>query len=763
MSKLRQRTFWIPFVLLVLAVVGAHGYQTQTVSAEMNVGARYDTDYNGYIEREEVIAAIADYFDGELTRDEIIALISLYFSQSPVKRPSTQEAIEALPWVEDGNPRDIERLERLAAKFPNVFWAVMDKPWIQGTEDGFTWYGGGYVLYLIEGIARLNDSSAVQVVRLPFLDSVESNNDGYTLSVFRSLLLSDPSEASRFLANPGLLNVMWPADVALLFFESQGPEIVAAIERLPWMHDGIAPFIESYTFYPTPSKAGLESRVVISLFEVYIKSSETFLSVARKPWAQNGFGRKEAWALGNIMDIAHTDPKMVAYLVDMPFLETFEPDDLVALQILREFGSAEMTSLLTNPMLGGGITDGQMGTVALLALRIQEPMAAVVVESLPWVQDGLVVSEQDAVFRLRELGLGSLTVLQAVVDKSWLQDGPNSDEVSVVSWLVGMSSRNFAHSSEATALQIVDMPFLNTISPADTAVMHSLSNLSFYTDEGHLQAVLSHPTLRGGITDEDAVVVAALRQVVGYRPELLEVLLDPEQTTVEKRVVELPYTGETIVSVIHVTPDATYATMDILEQSLRRQEGFMKIPFPKTYVGLLVADATPAAGGGGPTGLLTVDPGLEENKHIIAHELAHTYWALPSVWITEGGAEFFSAISADVVFSSNLCGIADNLSELDRIDWERALEGLPPVARSSGCAYTLGRALFLDLHESLGESASSAGFSRLYETMRDQAYDEECGGIEVGACYMMAAFVTDADAESAAIAEPIIRRHYYGE
>ncbi len=364
---------------------------------------------------------------------------------------------------------------------------------------------------------------------------------------------------------------------------------------------------------------------------------------------------------------------------------------------------------------------------------------------------------------LRELGLSSLKVLQVVASKSWLQDSPNSDEMFVLSILASMSSPSHTHSDEATALQIVDMPFLDIIDGADSAAMSSLWRLFYEADGEYLQAVLSHPTLRGGITDEHRMVVAAVGQVIRHRPELLEVLLDPQQIKVEKRVVDLPYTGETIASVIHVTPDATYPTMDILERSLRRQEGFMKIPFPKTYVGLLVADATPAAGGGGPTGLLTVDPGLEENKHIIAHELAHTYWALPSVWITEGGADFFSAISADVVFSSDLCGIVDNLSELDHLERERAVKGLPSVSRSSHCAYALGRALFLDLHESLGESASSAGFSRLYETMRDQAYDEECGGIEVGACYMMAAFVTDADSESAAIAEPIIRRHYFGE
>ena len=762
MGKSIHRKFLIPFMLLILSVAAAHFYQVQGVSAETSVGVRYDTDYSGYIEREEIIAAIVDYFSGDLTRDEVLELISLYFSQSPVERPSPQEAIEALPWVEDGNPEDIARLERLAAEYPRVFWAVMDKPWIQGTEEGFT-SDQAHILRLIERVAKTDDSAAVRIIKLPFLDSIETRNDSRTLWLFISLLQNDPVGANQFLANPALPDAIWPAEVALIYLESQGPEIVAAIEGLQWVHDGIVPFREANIFFAAPSKASLESGAVLYLYELYRKSPEAFLSLARKPWVQNGIRIRELTALSNILEISHRDQKIAARLVNMPFLETFEADDLLPIQILRELRRTELERLVADPMLSGGIADSQIGIVALLALRIQEPDASALVESLPWVLDGLAVSEQYAVLRLRELGLTSLKVLQVVASKSWLQDSPNSDEMFVLAILASMSLPSHTHSDEATALQIVDMPFLDIIDGADSAAMSSLWRLFYEADGEYLQKVLSHPTLRDGITDEHTVVVAALGQVIAYNPRLLEVLLDPQQITVEKRVVDLPYTGETIVSVIHVTPDATYRTMDILEQVLRRQEGFMKIPFPKTYVGLLVADATPAAGGGGPSGLLTVDPGLEENKHIIAHELAHTYWALPSVWITEGGAEFFSAISADVVFSSNDCDIADNLSELDHLELERALEGLPPVARSSRCAYTLGRALFLDLHESLGESASSAGFSRLYETMRDQAYHEECGGIEVGACYVTAAFVTDADAESAAIAEPIIRRHYYGE
>ena len=39
----------------------------------------YDLNRNGVIERDEVIAAVKDYFDGEMSREEVIELIKLYF------------------------------------------------------------------------------------------------------------------------------------------------------------------------------------------------------------------------------------------------------------------------------------------------------------------------------------------------------------------------------------------------------------------------------------------------------------------------------------------------------------------------------------------------------------------------------------------------------------------------------------------------------------------------------------------------------------
>lgn len=41
---------------------------------------RYDLHQDGKIERDEVVAAVKDYFDGFMTKDDLIELVKLYFA-----------------------------------------------------------------------------------------------------------------------------------------------------------------------------------------------------------------------------------------------------------------------------------------------------------------------------------------------------------------------------------------------------------------------------------------------------------------------------------------------------------------------------------------------------------------------------------------------------------------------------------------------------------------------------------------------------------
>lgn len=59
---------------------GKSGYIIVDIEVVEAVYDPYDANQNGAIERDEVIAAVQDYFAGRITRDQVIALVQQYFA-----------------------------------------------------------------------------------------------------------------------------------------------------------------------------------------------------------------------------------------------------------------------------------------------------------------------------------------------------------------------------------------------------------------------------------------------------------------------------------------------------------------------------------------------------------------------------------------------------------------------------------------------------------------------------------------------------------
>ena len=79
-----------------------------------------------------------------------------------------------------------------------------------------------------------------------------------------------------------------------------------------------------------------------------------------------------------------------------------------------------------------------------------------------------------------------------------------------------------AGEEEAAAIEIAGMPFLKVLEPADSAAMKTLWLLAG-TRFQDFQRVMSHPTLRGGITDDWAKIVVVLYGVSRTTPWLIDV------------------------------------------------------------------------------------------------------------------------------------------------------------------------------------------------------------------------------------------------
>ena len=531
-------------------------------------------------------------FAGGIT-DELAPLIPLFYLDT--LDPEAAEAIRSLHWVGDGRPsrRDersvdtepetIEGLQTLAKLHPNVFWAVIASEWMRHASRGSTWDRAILVTFLIQ-IADVDEESALRILDLPFLDTVEYD-DVFVMAFLRDLAKDNLPEARRLLSNPALQDPdmgSTTADIYPLFLKTQGPEIAAGVESLRSVQDGVDP-VYDYIEPSHISNAHHETEALWHLTELYLQAPEVFLSTVRRPWVQDAIGIEEKTAIVNLLYLTSRDPESASRIAAMAFLDIVTKDDLSILQTLRDLSrgnSPALRRILSDPALSDGITNNDLGTLVLLVLREEDREAARVIEALPWVRNGISPYEESALLQLRGTALNADQLFPRLMQKPWVRDGLTNDELAVVeelSWLSrtayrGWTRRSF--SDEPTALQILDMPFLETVDGIDAAATYSLGASFWFEDTNYLEEIMAHPRVSDGITDDEAPVIAAMQMVLSNSPRHLDDLLELPLDTVEERVVSLPYSSEVAISVVNLNP-GNYRTIDILEESLRRQEEFI--------------------------------------------------------------------------------------------------------------------------------------------------------------------------------------------
>ena len=682
--------------------------------------------------------------------------------------------IEALPWVQDGivgvENWSVMYLTRLALISQQVFHTLLSKnlEWLPPDHDV-----GIHVSFLsyIVSISDVDETAALRIIEMPFVETVEYESFE-ALRLLKDLAISDPESFQRLLSQPALGDRTVDGigtTIALLNLESKDPEALAAIEALAWVQEGISKSASDSVSYAYPNLAESEQYVLFYLIELATSSPEVFTALVNKPWMKDKLTTWENQVIFGLETIDDWNKESALRILNMPFLDTIEREDhwiLDTIASMRWEKPDSVIELLSHPKLAGGITDDHRFTIFRIILEIQDPDAEEAIAALPWVQDGVAESEEKDWLALRDLALGSSRILDAVLSKPWTQDGLTPDESSVIFYLANLAGKQFARRAESEAFKIVSMPFLESVDNIDVAALRSLHTLlgKGSGSRGYLQKVFSHTTLVDGITDEETIVVAVLGIVDQDRPELLDTLLDPESTSVMKRVISLPLGGDTTLAVVTVEEDAS-TPLNMLERVVIIQEEFMEVPFPTSFAAMLVADADEHGGGGSSSGIITVDPAFEGSLDPVAHEAGHIYWSHGSSWINEGGASLMEIITKNSLFGSaigtsfTICTLANNINEFDQVVHD------PTVTSdiyASGCPYSLGQGLFLDLYHELGRETFRQRFSSLYLKMEAREHDDVCTGLERGLCYVRAAFVDDAAPGAAAIAEKVINHWYYG-
>ncbi len=485
------------------------------------------------------------------------------------------------------------------------------------------------------------------------------------------------------------------------------------------------------------------------------------------PWIADGVDDSEREAAEDLIRAAGRYPYVFDALMQMPWVQdsVITADETIAIIQIRwsAYYSAELSKQMSQkPWVQDGITTAEAEAMWALAWTIKEaPEQAERMLNLPWIQDTITTAEAHTIY-----GIGGATRLspglaEKMLQKPWLQDNITRDEGIIIRRLYWLAER-----ADEFATSIIDMPFLDDVTFAEARAVWSLEKLTSRRYQDSFEAIISHPKVQDGITDQEAKVIAVLRDPAHYTPGMVPRLLDGLDGTngvyLEERTIQLPLTGETLVTIIR-TQNRTTASMDYLEHAVRFNEKFMAAPLPTNYVVLYFGGISGDYGAHNwytHMAMAQGSDGVEEKADTIAHEVGHYYFRDSGAkWINEGTADLISFASeherAGYPFEKHM----KNRTCDSRVKTLAASEPL----EDSGCARNLGERFFTELYRTLGEDAFLQGFRALYRLRLVDNHNHDDGCFECTAItvhHVLEAYTSNLPKDKAATFKEVLLKWY---
>ncbi len=630
----------------------------------------------------ETLLSFRSYFGQQLSIDPISALIKK-------------------SWVADGldevEIRIVRSIGELAVNHKSIAVAVIEKPW---TADGPDEVQSELVALVgdIRWIADNDQSAALQVLSLPFLDTLELG-DGATVEFFAHLFAYSQGNPLRIF--DAFIAKSWVADG----LAENEMEVLSKVKSIGDSSEDIAlqildmPFLETIETADGHTIDALNPLITLRQEE----SLQVFDALAAKSWVPDGLNEAELRVVRHIRLIADNSESAALQILDMPFLETIEVADgftmdaLSPLVVHRQGDSLQVfDALAAKSWVPDGLNDAERG----------------VIRDIRWIAD----RDEDAA--LRVLDMPFLDVVQT----------PDKHAMAALN---GMDRHSRDHS-----LRLMEHPLIGGGISDRTARIVSILPHFVNRDEPDWDLVdallepdndlLEERTITLPLAGE--VALALIRTTPGSERNMgyLE-----HAVRVNEEFTGVPFPKDYVAVLFADIPGtggggAHYGTHIV---------------------------AGPLHDNGGDDYVTTYSHGL------LAHETAHYYWRYGKIWINEGAASFMTEIAQLARIGRFwrdhfvLCGHVDTIAELDA--WSPSYGDI-----GSECHYALGERLFMDLYSELGDAEFRKGFRNLY--LLTQVQGDECEGTSLNICHLRAAFVHGADEEAAAIAQRVIARWYDG-
>ena len=526
---------------------------------------------------------------------------------------------------------------------------------------------------------------------------------------------------------------------------------------------------------PTPS---LPSPLAKLEHGAWLEANEPDLAMdlRRLPWVADGVDEKEREAAELLIASARVHPDVFATLLTKPWvvddITTAETDAIYGLSRTPLFSDGLVARMLEMSWAQDDITPEEGKAVGYLYRAIRwAPEISDELLAYSWLKPAVTPDEVVALEYLYKAGRYVNNLAEKLVGKPWVEDDITSQEASVIRnlyLLARAQDESLETETNAIAVELADMAFLDSIEGADGQAMESLRKLERDNTARFLE-VMDHPVINDGITDQETKLVALLWGTNTYKPEYVDDVLTQTGIFVEERTIRMPISGEVLLAVFRHR-DRVTPSMDYLEHSVTFMEDVMGNPLPSNYLAVFFTDAIPEDVGGKHFGThIGAQPHFDlvgtarwkQTPFVIAHEVAHRYWSGNKWdWIDEGLAVFLATLSENrrtgfpIEARKRPCVSPKTIGELEAMySEETGTEG-------DSCNYPLGEALFLDLYQSLGEEVFAHGLRRLYAKELGDDPTDDCEGTELGICHVVAAFKDGASENVASMVDEVVMRRY---
>ena len=250
------------------------------------------------------------------------------------------------------------------------------------------------------------------------------------------------------------------------------------------------------------------------------------------PWVADGVDDAERESAEDLITVAQRYPNVFDVLMEMSWIQdsVVTADEAKAILQIRwsaHYNAALSKQVSQKPWVQDGITTAEADAMWGLAWTIKEaPAVAERMLNMPWTQDGLTTAESHAIYGIGGAARLNPEMAVKMSQKPWTQDNITRDEGIIIRRLYWLLHRTDETAHQDIATRVIDMPFLDDVTFAEARAIMSLNYLAGSRYQDSFQAIMSHPKVQDGITDQEAKVISVIRSAAHFSPEMIPHLLN---------------------------------------------------------------------------------------------------------------------------------------------------------------------------------------------------------------------------------------------